>query len=167
MPEKTKNLMFLGKLVSEEEILEHYERYLNWGVKMLRDHVEKIVSNEDIKQEGRLAIMKLIRKYDPKIGTLDGYIKSYFYATLKRSLKINKKRPKIIFVNERIDDCFFEEPKFERQMQNKKRLELIKSFLSNYEYRKILNYYSGNEKYKNVKSIISKVRRRLIKFGYI
>ncbi len=141
----------------EERILKSYEKLLNWGVKKFIGLTDLSIGAEDIKQEGRIAILNLIRKYDPEIGTLDGYIKSFFYKVLRNRLKISNKKFVFLSIDEEKVKPFIKGPN-ENLIE---KIMIIKENCTNYELKKLLDYANGSCNYKDVKRIISKIRRRL------
>jgi DNA-directed RNA polymerase specialized sigma24 family protein len=145
------------KKTNEEKILESYEKLLNWGVKKFLPLTDDCVGAEDIKQEGRVVILQLIRNYDNKIGTLKGYINSMFYKKMVNSLKLYKKRTKVVLM-----DNFDILKKGEIQdFDTLEKIEEIKRVCSNTEFTKLVQYAKGYVGYSEIKKYIDRVRKRL------
>ena len=146
----------------EERILGLYEKLLNWGVKRFFKLTEDYIGVEDIKQEGRIVIVKLIREYDPSIGTLDGYIKSLFYKKLKRALGLDKKKVKV-YSMENETDLDLKMQNFEQLHKQIliERLERIKEIATEKELEKIQEYLDGKKDYSYIRRVVYKIKKRL------
>ena len=143
----------------EEKLLKSYAKLLNWGVRKFFPIVRDRMSAEDIRQEGRIVILKLSRKYDESIGTLDGYIKSLFYKMLRNRLKVDRKKVDITSNNEIEDYLEDRTSKINESLMEK--IFEIKNSCTNYEFKKLMDYAKGKIKYIQVKSYIQKVKRNL------
>ncbi len=144
------------KRTDEEKILRSYEKLLNWGVKKFLPLTDDSVGPEDIKQEGRVVILRLIRNYDNNIGSLKGYINSMFYKSLKNSLKLYRKRPKIVTL-ENFD--FFENGY--KRFEIIEKLEQIKSVCSDSEFERLMQYAKGYRTYSEIKKYMERIKKRV------
>jgi DNA-directed RNA polymerase specialized sigma24 family protein len=143
----------------EEKLLKSYARLINWGVRKFLPKVKDRMSAEDIRQEGRVVVLKLSRDYDKSIGTLDGYIKSLFYKMLRNRLKIDRKRVEITASNE-IED-YLEDKALKINENLIEKIFEIRNSCTDYEFKKLMDYANGKLKYIQVKSYIQKVKRNL------
>ena len=144
---------------TEEDILESYGKLLNWGVRKFLKLTDDYIGAEDIRQEGRIVILKLMRNYDPSIGTLDGYIKSLFYKQLRRALNLEKKNVKSISVDEEyIQLKDLDQIKKQELME---KLNIIEQIATEKQLRKIQKYLSNKIPYSEIKNIVYKLKKKL------
>ena len=141
----------------EEKILKSYEKLLNWGVKKFLKSTEASLDAEDIKQEGRIVILKLIRDYDDTIGSLDGYIKSLFYKKLRNSLRLYRKRLNKVAI-ENMDYLSTDKRVNENLIEKFYTIELV---CTGKEFKNLMQYARGEKKYVEVKNDIARVKRKI------
>lgn len=99
---------------------------------------------EDFKQEGELALLEVLRRYDPNKGELSGYVKKALYYSLKRVRnKLLKKELPIENFLEVSDDVIKEED-FKvvdlSQLSPRERQIITLIYYSNCSERKVASY---------------------------
>lgn len=99
---------------------------------------------EDFKQEGELALLEVLRRYDPNKGELSGYVKKALYFSLKRVR--NKLLRKDLSIEEfsEISNETFERENYKvidfSKLSPREKQIIALVYYSNYSERKIASY---------------------------
>jgi len=99
---------------------------------------------EDFKQEGELALLEVLRRYDPNKGELSGYVKKALYYSLKRVRNKLLKKELLIENFLEISDDVIKEEDFKvvdlSQLSPRERQIITLIYYSNCSEREVASY---------------------------